>query len=50
VAAAAGAERLLLVHYSPRWTMPEEAALAEVRAGGFTGQAEVGRDGQVIEL
>ncbi len=50
VAAAAAAERLLLVHYSPRWTMPEEAALAEIRAGGFTGQAEIGRDGQVIEL
>jgi ribonuclease Z len=50
VAAAAGASRLILVHYSPRWTMPEEAALAEMRAGGFTGQAEVGRDGQVIEL
>jgi ribonuclease Z len=50
VAAAAGAERLVLVHYSPRWTMDEERALAEVRAGGFSGRAEVGRDGQVIEL
>ncbi len=50
VAAAAGAGRLVLVHYSPRWTMPEGAALAEVRAGGFTGRAEIGRDGQVIEL
>jgi ribonuclease Z len=50
VAAAAGAGRLLLVHYSPRWTMAEEQALAEVRAGGFAGVAEVGRDGQAIEL
>ncbi len=50
VAAAAGASRLVLVHYSPRWTMAEERALAEVRAGGFTGQVEIGRDGQVIEL
>lgn len=50
VAAAAGARRLLLVHYSPRWTMPEAEALAEVRAGGFTGVAEIGRDGQVIEV
>lgn len=50
VAAAAGARRLILVHYSPRWTMPEDDALAEIRAGGFTGQAEIGRDGQVIAL
>jgi ribonuclease Z len=50
VAAAAGVERLVLVHYSPRWTLPEEAALAEMRAGGFAGHAEIGRDGQVIEL
>lgn len=50
VAAAAGARRLVLVHYSPRWTMPEEQALAEVRAGGFSGLAEIGRDGQVIEV
>ncbi len=50
VAAAAGARRLILVHYSPRWTMPEADALAAVRAGGFAGAAEIGRDGQVIEL
>jgi ribonuclease Z len=50
VAAAAGAGRLLLVHYSPRWTMPEEQAIAEVRAGGYAGQAEIGREYQVIEL
>lgn len=50
VAAAAGARRLVLVHYSPRWTLPEEQALAEIRAGGFGGVAEIGRDGQVIEV
>jgi len=50
VAAAAGASRLLLVHYSPRWTMPEDQAVAEVRAGGYAGQAEIGREYQVIEL
>lgn len=44
----AGAKRLILVHYSPRWTMPESDALAEVHAGGFTGSAEIGCDGQVI--
>jgi ribonuclease Z len=50
VAAAAGVARLVLVHYSPRWTMPEEAALAAVTAGGFIGSAEIGRDGQVVEI
>lgn len=50
LAAEAGATRLVLVHYSPRWTMPEDAALAEVRAGGFAGPAEIGRDGQTIEV
>ncbi len=50
VAQRAGAERLILVHYSPHWTMPEADALAEVRAGGFTGIAEIGREQQVIEV
>jgi ribonuclease Z len=50
VAAAAGASRLLLVHYSPRWTMPEDQAIAEVRAGGYAQQAEIGREYQEIAL
>ncbi|NJK80762.1 MAG: MBL fold metallo-hydrolase [Chloroflexaceae bacterium] len=50
VAAAAGVKRLIMVHFSPRWTMPEAQAVAEVRAGGFTGAAEAGRENQVIEL
>jgi ribonuclease Z len=50
VAATAGAGRLTLVHYSPRWTMPEEQALAEVRAGGYAGLAEIGREYQAISL
>jgi ribonuclease Z len=50
VAAKAGVGRLVLVHYSPRWTLPEEQALAEVRAGGFGGVAEIGRELQVLEL
>jgi len=50
LAAAAGVARLVLVHYSPRWTMPESAALAAVAAGGFAGVAEIGRDGQVVEM
>jgi ribonuclease Z len=50
IARRAGAKRLVLVHFSPRWTMPEEQALDEVRAGGFTGPAEIGREYQTLEL
>lgn len=50
VAARAGAQRLVLVHFSPQWTMPEQEALAEVRVGGFTGIAEIGREYQVLKM
>lgn len=50
VAARAKVGRLVLVHYSPRWTMPEHEALAAVRAGGFEGLAEIGREYQVLEI
>jgi ribonuclease Z len=50
VAARAGVGRLVIVHFSPRWTMPEEEALAAVRAGGFAGRAEIGREQQVVDL
>ena len=44
VAARAQAERLVLVHFSPRWTMSAAQAIEEVRAGGFAGEAEIGRE------
>jgi ribonuclease Z len=44
VAARAGAGRLALVHFSPRWTMSASQAIEEVRAGGFGGDAEIGRE------
>jgi hypothetical protein len=50
VARRANVRRLVLVHFSPRWTLPEADALAEVRAGGFAGAAEIGRDGQVLTI
>lgn len=50
VAATAGVARLIMVHFSPRWTMPEEQAIAEVRAGGFTGIAEAGQENQAIAV
>lgn len=49
VAVQAGVQRLVLVHYSPRWTLPENLALQEVQAGGFTGKAEIGREYQILE-
>lgn len=44
VAANAGAGQLVLVHFSPRWTMSAAEAIEEIRAGGFAGQAEIGRE------
>jgi ribonuclease Z len=50
VAQQARAARLVIVHYSPQWTMPEEQALADIRASGYSGNAEIGREYQVLEL
>jgi ribonuclease Z len=50
VAQRVGAKRLVLVHYSPRWTMPEHEALAAVGQAGYTGQVEIGREFQALEL
>ncbi|MBC8160014.1 MAG: MBL fold metallo-hydrolase [Roseiflexaceae bacterium] len=44
IAAQAGVERLTLVHFSPRWTMSAAQAIEQVRAGGFVGEAEIGRE------
>ena len=44
VAATAGVARLVLVHFSPRWTMSAAEAIEEIRAGGFAGDAEIGRE------
>lgn len=44
VAAQAGAGRLVLVHFSPKWTMSAAQAIEEIRAGGFSGDAEIGRE------
>ncbi|MFN8501789.1 MBL fold metallo-hydrolase [Kouleothrix sp.] len=44
VAATAQAGRLVLVHFSPRYTMSAADAIAEVHAGGFAGEAEIGRE------
>ena len=44
VAATAGVARLVLVHFSPKWTMSTAEAIEEIRAGGFAGNAEIGRE------
>jgi ribonuclease Z len=44
VAAKTGAQRLVLVHFSPRWTMSASEAVEQVRAGGFSGEVEIGRE------
>jgi ribonuclease Z len=50
VAARAGAEQLVLVHFSPHWTMTAAQAIEEVRAGGFAGNAEIGREFGTYQL
>lgn len=44
VALRAGAERLVLVHFSPHWTMSASQAMDEVRESGFLGEIEIGRE------
>ena len=44
IAARAGVERLLLIHFSAQYTMPETDAIAEVRAGGFQQTVAVAED------
>jgi ribonuclease Z len=44
IAARSGAEQLVLIHYSAYYTMPEDKAIAEVRAGGFTGNVATARE------
>jgi ribonuclease Z len=50
IARQAGVSRLVLVHFSPKWTMPEEQAIAEVRASGFSGVVCVGQEYQVLDF
>ncbi len=44
IAARCGVERLVLIHYSGEYTMPEAAAIDQVRAAGFTGDVSVARE------
>ncbi len=44
IAACCGVQRLVLIHYSADYTMPEAAAIAEVKAGGFQGDVALARE------
>ncbi|PLS82393.1 MAG: MBL fold metallo-hydrolase [Chloroflexi bacterium] len=44
IAARSGVQRLVLIHYSAAYTMPEALALAEVKASGFGGEVRLARE------
>jgi ribonuclease Z len=44
IAARCGVQRLVLIHFSAEYTMPEAQAIADVRASGFTGAVEIARE------
>jgi ribonuclease Z len=44
IAAACRAKRVVLIHYSAEYTMPEVQAIAEVKAGGFDGEVVLARE------
>lgn len=50
VAARGGVQRLVLIHYSAAYTMPEAQALAEVKASGFEGEVRLARELEVYDL
>lgn len=50
IALRSAVERLVLVHFSHRYTLSEPQAIAEVRAAGFQGEVSVGQEQQIIEV
>jgi ribonuclease Z len=44
IAARCGVRRLIIVHYSAAYTMPEQQAIADIRAGGFTGEIHLAEE------
>ncbi|HEY0735267.1 MAG TPA: MBL fold metallo-hydrolase [Herpetosiphonaceae bacterium] len=44
IAVRCGVQRLALIHFSAEYTQPEDQAIAEVRAGGFTGAVSIARE------
>lgn len=50
VAASAGVKRLVLIHFSAHYTMPEAEAINEVRTGGFQGEVMIAHELAAYEL
>ncbi len=50
IALQTAVNRLVLVHFSPRWTMPEMEAIHEARRSGFTGTVDIGRENHSYEF
>lgn len=44
IAVRCAVQRLVLIHYSAEYTLPEAEAIAEVRAGGFGGEVALARE------
>ncbi len=50
IAARCGVQRVVLIHYSADYTMPEAEAIAAVKAGGFTGEICLARELEAYTL
>lgn len=50
IAAQCGVQRLIIVHYSATYTMPEDQARAEIKAGGFKGEAYIPKELDTFSL
>jgi ribonuclease Z len=50
IAQRCGVRRVALIHYSAEYTLPEDQALADVRAGGFAGDVSLARELEAYSL
>ncbi len=50
IAVRCGIQRLVLIHYSAEYTMPEAEAIAQVRDAGFTGEIKLARELEAYSL
>jgi ribonuclease Z len=50
IAQRCGVQRMALIHYSAEYTLPEDQAIAEVRAGGFAGDLSLARELEAYSL
>ncbi len=50
IAARCDVQRLVLIHYSAAYTMPEAKAIEEARSGGFSGEVRLARELEAYSL